>query len=114
MHIRSEIARKPAMQIAKLIAARANANAPVQGDTSREGKRRQAAPPAKGSYVAASAGNVKIAGNFRAAAVVYSRAVAAIALEGASHYKEKAPRPLLKAAMEVSVEELGRFDGHGS
>lgn len=105
MHIRSEVARKPALQIATQIAAVANAIVSVQGPNKREGKRRAAGRPAKGSYTLKKVGNINVAGNFRAYAEVESRVPSAIALEGGGKHTHP-QRPLLKAALAVCESEI--------
>lgn len=87
MHIRSDVARRPPMQVARQIAALANLTAPF-GETrdsagrfaekrqrSRKGQKKGSGAHLKGSFHAEAAGNIRIGtafGNRRAYAVVAS------------------------------------------
>lgn len=106
LHIRSEIARKPALQVAKKIAKRANATAPYAEKKKGDRRRRHL----KGSYTARPDGILKVGRNTRAIAVVESTVLEASTQEFGTK-TQKANRPLLRAAIAVSIEEFGRFDG---
>lgn len=113
MHIRSEVARKPALLIAAKIAALANATAPVQGETAKESRQRKAQAPVKGGYKSGPDGNLSVGRNTRAIAVVFNKTPNAMAGEVATGPGKKNPRTLFNAAVTVSIAELGTFDGYG-
>jgi len=107
MHIRSEEARTPANVVARKIASRANATAPVGEDDGKDNL------PLKGSYHAITgrkAGNLRVGRNSRAIAKVVSKAPSARWAEGGNK-NQKPQRTLLHAAIAVSVEMFGHFDG---
>lgn len=115
-HIRSAVARRPAMQIARKIASLANDTAPVSKDDPikpRESRKRRMAAPIKGSYIARPDGNLRIGEYTRAIAIVENRTPNAMAGEVTSSSKQRNPRTLFKAAVRVSITELGVFDGYG-
>ena len=107
LHIRSEIARKPAIQVATKIAERANETAPFAEKKKGDRRRRHL----RGSYRVKPT-NVRVGRNSRASAMVYSELIEASTNEFGTK-SQKARRPLLRAAIAVSVEEFGRFDGSG-
>jgi hypothetical protein len=119
MHIRSEVAREPAMQIAREIAKLASATATIQSpeSTARESKkRRRRKPVAASGYKARPDGNLMVGKSFPA-----SRAIAVVEIinpnapfdEGGTK-NFRGNRTLIKAAHKVSVRKLGRFDGYGA
>lgn len=116
MHIRSEVAREPAMQIGREIAKYASATATIQKDDPlkpRESKKRRRRRSIKASgYRARPDGNLRVGRNTRAIAVVEIINPNAPFDEGGNKYF-RGNRTLLKAAQVVSVRKLGRFDGEG-
>lgn len=106
LHIRSAIAQKPAVQVAMLIATRANNTAPFAEKKKGDRRRRHL----KGSYKARPDGNLKVGRNTRAIAIVESTLLEAATAEFGTQY-QRAQRPLLRAAIAVSIEEFGKFEG---
>ena len=110
LHIRSKEARQPAVTIAIKIANLANATAAVQDPEERRKKTRRR-KVLKGSYkVVLPKTPLRVGRNARAYAIVQSTTLEASTQEfGTSTQKPK--RPLLRAAIAVSIEEFGNFDG---
>jgi hypothetical protein len=106
LHVRSEVAGRPPLQVATKIAARANMAAAFRPKVRGDKKSRHL----KGSYHARRDGNLRVGKHTRAIAVVESDVVEASTKEfGAPG--QPAERPLLKAAVAVSIEEFGKFEG---
>lgn len=115
LHIRSEIARKPAVQVARKIAARANATATTQTPMEKRARQPKRAKLVhlKGSYeVVLPKTNLRVGRNTRAYAEVQSRVLEASTKEFGTR-TQRPKRPLLRAAIAVSIEEFGSFDGRG-
>lgn len=108
LHVRSDIAARPSLQVAIKIAARANETVPFREKVKGDKKRRHL----KGSYHARRDGNLRVGKHSRGISVVESTVLEASTKEfGAPG--QPAERPLLKAAIAVSVEEFGHYDGRG-
>lgn len=115
MHIRSEVAREPAMAVGREIAKYASATATVQDpeQARRESKQRRRRKAVKASgYRVRPDGNLRVGQNTRAIAVVEIINPNAPFDEGGNkHFRGN--RTLLKAAHVISVRKFGRFDGYG-
>lgn len=119
MHIRSEVAREPAMQVARDIAKYASATATIQNPESarKESKaRRRRKPVSVSGYKAIADGNLTVGKDFPA-----TRAIAAVEIKnlnaafdegGNKHFRGN--RTLIKAAHVIAVRNFGHFDGYGS
>lgn len=101
LHIRSEVARKPAVLIAEKIASRANARAPIT--VKKQGDRRRV--HLKGSYRAGPDGNLRVGRNTRAIAVVESKVEEAVFREFGTE-DQPASHILLNAAIGVVLTDL--------
>lgn len=106
LHVRSEIAAKPSVIIAKKIAKEANATAPFAPKKKGDKRRRHL----KGSYKARRDGNLRVAKHTRAISVVESTVREAV-FDEIGTKTQKPRRTLLKAGIAVSIEEFGTFDG---
>lgn len=112
LHIRSEIARKPALQVAAKIAARANQTAATQ-DPEEKRKKSRRRRVLKGSYVVGiPKAPLRVGRNTRSYATVESDVFEATTQEFGTK-TQRPRRTLLRAAIAVSIEEFGRFDGRG-
>lgn len=100
-HIRSEIARKPALLVAAKIARRANARAPFDPNRDPNDK----SPRLKGSYKSGKDGNLKIGTNSRAIARVYSLVKHADPVEFGNK-TTRAQHVLTGAAISVIITDL--------
>ncbi|MBC7593726.1 MAG: hypothetical protein H7288_07295, partial [Kineosporiaceae bacterium] len=110
LHIRSPIARRPAILVAIKIARRANATAAVQDPILRKQKTRRR-KILKGSYkVVLPKTPLRVGQNSRAYAIVESTTLEASTQEFGTK-TQRPRRPLLRAAIAVSIEEFGSFDG---
>lgn len=107
-HVRSDIAAKPSLIIAKKIAAHANENAPFAPKKRGDKRRRHL----KGSYVGRRDGNLRVGKHSRGISVVESTVPESVNVEFGTP-SQKAQRTLLKAGIEVSIQEFGHYDGKG-
>lgn len=101
MHVRSEVARAPALQVATKIAQRANAIAPFDPDKAAKSKRRRRL---RYSYTAGPTRTIRVGRYGRAAAQVYSDVIEASTQEFGTS-TQPANRPLLRAAFLVIIGE---------
>lgn len=100
-HIRTEVARKPALLVAAKIAARANIRAPFDANRDPNDK----SPRLKGSFKSGKGGNLRVGRNSRAVARVWTLVKHADAVEFGNR-TTKAQHVLLGAAISVVVTDL--------
>lgn len=105
LHIRSEVARKPSLQIAEKIAAVANHSAPWQPEEIKAKKAPDRRRRLRDSYVARADGNLRVGRNSRAISVVESTVLEASTQEFGTRF-QRPSYPLLRAAMLVIHVEL--------
>lgn len=101
LHIRSEIARKPSLLIARKIAGVANHSVAFRPKRKGDKKRRHL----RGSYRARPDGNLRVGLNTRAISVVESTVLEASTEEFGTRF-HRPSYPLLRAAMLVIHVEL--------